>query len=191
MNAITFVTIFYGNPSYIQKQYVYNDGEVELDTGIILKKTYAIEISFQHFGNIIGAERLMGDANEYFRIMRNGTSAELYLGYKMGSGSWKNNTVTIDEKKHTLKWGKEKFIVLDDTTLYTSYASADSTTSLLLWHQNDRYGNFKIYSLKIFNEADSLILNLIPCLDPNGTACFYDTVTDKFIYPTAGKLKAD
>lgn len=48
-----------------------------------------------------------------------------------------------------------------------------------------------IYNFKLYNNANELIQDLRPCLDPKGTVCFYDTVTKKYFYNQGkGTLKA-
>lgn len=41
---------------------------------------------------------------------------------------------------------------------------------------------YRIYGFIIKNANDALIMNLLPCLDKNGTPCMYDTVSRKPFY---------
>lgn len=44
----------------------------------------------------------------------------------------------------------------------------------------------KLYGFKIW-DGDELALDLIPALDPDGTACLYDDVSDMFLYNAGTK----
>lgn len=41
---------------------------------------------------------------------------------------------------------------------------------------------YRLYRFTIKNVNDALIMNLLPCLDKNGTPCMYDTVSKKPFY---------
>lgn len=70
----------------------------------------------------------------------------------------------------------------------------DGTFTFCLFMTSGAYNSYcKIFSCKIYDD-NKLLLNMVPCLDNNGTPCMYDSVskqsfynqgTGKFLYAVA------
>lgn len=195
-SCLDLATDIISAPEYTPLDYVYNNGQVELDTEIVLKSTDKFEIVFEHYGTAIDYERLFGTANSEYSFIRwvdsSSNPTETYKFYTDNETyKYVLSKPVTDEGKHTVLMNAGKGLLLDGETVISSYQSVDSTSTMRLWHQSDRYGNYKIYSVKVWDKKDNLINQIIPCKDIEGTICMFDIFTQQFLYPSTGELKYD
>ena len=165
-------------------EYIENISESYIDTGLYANYNWKYEIvvednAFSQYENYFGTN----EAN--MRLLRNNYEDSLLFCY----GIVNTYSCAITGKKVTICVDKNKLYI--DNELIATRPENTSTTSfdrtLLLFqarYQNalDKYGVFKCYSFKAWNEDDVLVLDLRPCLDNLSVPCMYDKVSKKYFY---------
>lgn len=96
--------------------------------------------------------------------------------------------VTINNATGSINWNGDtsKTFTFSDETV-TNNASANNKMLLFASWKNsgeaiDAYGVCKIYEFTMLNGSGAEKIHLLPCLDANGVACMYDTVSRQYFY---------
>ena len=178
----------------VRCEYLENNGTQWIDTGRRVKKSENIYIDAEFSSYNYGAYNFGwingDDADRRLCIQQYSTASWLYVGcdptfsgdnliFKTRFAIQINNTsktVYINDKKGFKKYDFDK--PFDDgvapcSAFLFSCNNNGSVTST---------GSAKIYEYALINEDGNYTQHLIPILDPNGTPCFYDTVSKKFHY---------
>ena len=165
-------------------EYIENTFESYIDTGLYANYNWKYEIVVED--NVYNQyENYFGTNSTNMRLLRGNSEGVLLFGY--GSESTYNYAIT--GKKVTICVDRNKLYI--DNELIVTRPENTSTTlfdrTLLLFQARynnalDKYGVFKCYSFKAWNENDVLVLDFRPCLDTQGIPCMYDEVSKRYFY---------
>lgn len=137
-------------------------------------------------GSLISSSPVNGTLYDLYRA--NGTK---YAQWGSGRGQKETTTLnTPDLLKHTLKDTRSiKTITFDGTDItYTRYSYADYlfaekytdlTTSTI---EASHFIKAKIYSFKVTDASNNVVLDLVPVVDTNGDVGMYDSVSGTIFY---------
>ena len=143
-----------------------------------------------------------GDKESQLRfLIGNGGSATQYFG-ALANGYWGVGTTGEDPyfdiprtEKITVDVVFEDYKItstIDGVVKYKTGSSLSTKNFLLCGYDTTTYmfkGN--VYGCSYTSVSENLVLDLRPCIHPNGTVCFYDMVTKKYFYNQGtGELKA-
>ena len=158
---------------------IYFDGNCYIDTGL-KHATCRIETAVKYEA---GHSRRMltgwSGAGSYWGMMSNGKMEV--------NGSGANTAILTDYTEIEIILDNENllFTVIADgetkpaTAVYTSYDNYTIGCTVPS-SSNKIIGN--VYYHRAYNATGDLVQDLRPCLDTNGTVCFYDMVTKKYFY---------
>lgn len=165
-------------------EYIENISESYIDTGLYANYNWKYEIVVED--NVCNQyENYFGTNSTNVRLLRGNNEGVLLFGY----GSESTHNYAITGKKVTICVDRNKLYIDNELIVTrpenTSTALFDRT--LLLFqarYQNalDKYGVFKCYSFKAWNENDVLVLDFRPCLDTQGIPCMYDEISKRYFY---------
>lgn len=168
---------------YTILDYVQFNKDKRYDTGIVCDQDTILEITFT---------REDSDAAYLYGVRNSGNTASV-TAYMSNSGAWrfgnkyKNYTLTLNTV-HTAKVQKSGITMDGAKTSFTS-SNFTANATLLVGTSRGTSGDLasaqfigKIYSLKLYDGSE-LILDWIPCINPDGITGFYDTVGNKFVSP--------
>ena len=135
--------------------------------------------------DINGVRRAEG-ANSVYLFWGIQDDNKLYAG--CGTGSWGTSSILGDTNWHVFSnrnTASQQGFYVDDNLVYsgTKITSNHTPLSLQLWKCHGHSFSFdnrkKWWRLTLNGEVKH---NLLPCLDPTGTPCMFDTVTQKPFY---------
>lgn len=168
---------------YIELEYIQSSGSQYINTGFKPNSNTKIIITFMKVGNIIDYERLFGS-------MSNSSATTLLRSNRSNSFEYKLNnsvktSVTINANTQYTIEATNSYIKLNNSTSNFSAVSYTATTNLELLHNHDRYGTFRVYSCKVYDNG-TLIRDFVPAKrKSDNVICLYDKVTETF-YTNAG-----
>lgn len=174
--------ILYG---YTPLEYIESTGTQYIDTGIVPNENTIVEVELmKDSGSEILWERILGVDNQFMIYIdaKKGTSDKRFKWFANINSGEKTIHVVEYDTKIKLKVGQGNIYYNDN--LATTYTTQPNTTTpiYLFWCKDaDRYGVYKLYSCKIYNDTE-LVRDFTPCLDKNNTACLYDKVNKQFYY---------
>lgn len=102
-------------------------------------------------------------------------------------GIWSLRRYNKRGMKTTLEYEEGTLIINGVVYAQTRLVEANpSSLTMFLYRLNNQgtaaaNNNFKIYAFSGYDN-DELSVNLVPCLDADGVACFYDTVNKQTCY---------
>lgn len=181
-------------------EYVYSGGSVVFDTGIkpIPSKTRAI-ITLAPM-TVSSTEKAM------FGQRSSSTWGDKYSTYVLLNSSyfrmdWIGNGTTkafIPTKEHIYQFDCRNASARINGSSYSSSVTKDgaaSSYSFYLFAMNDK-GKTKaglaqrLYAARIYTDGVNVSANYLPCVDNDGVAALYDTVSGMVCYPESGTLTA-
>lgn len=192
------------NPSrlpvgYTEVEYIQNTGTSYLDTAIKVKGTYKIEAEMQqvtetNYGRLFGCGTWNGTYGLQFAYQDYSGIKCIHMHF-FGTSGWNSNTsFAFDYLKHTYTYNDGVFSIdssqagaSTSSTGYTAqdnlgvftYIASGRPSSSGYWGQEHMKG--KMYSFKIWDENDTLVRDLVPCIrDNDNTVGAYDLVNDVF-----------
>lgn len=173
---------------YTELEYIESTGTQYVDTKYICSNDTKIEIDFTVVNFDTRLNALFGiidtsvGANSYFYSWINNKNLQLRFG-KVG----KTMPTKLEiGQRYVLIQGKQKASVNDVELGGWSNALTKATNSIFLMAlRNNTIASYqfkgRIYGFKIY-ENDILVMNLIPVLDNNKIPCFYDKISNEFLY---------
>lgn len=194
---------------YTKLEYIRKTGTDRIDLGLKYNVNMIAGIRWQGpiTGNsawpvMFGQFSTQGYSGDYyqsfaFRTLDGGKSLTIYHGFAPNTtyGDMVEMKNFVDDKVHDFEFREESLVIdgvektyeqlfIEDgqsfrgqdnskiSTRYNMYLFADARTG--------RPSAFKLYNFYLRNNAEDLtLLNLIPCRNPSGTICFYDTAGQK------------
>ena len=173
--------ILYG---YTPIEYIESTGTQYINTNVIPNENTVVEIELmKNSGSEILWERILGVDNQFMVYIdaKLGTSDKRYKLYaNINSGEKFIHLVEYDVKIK-LKVGQGNIYYND--SLATTYSTTPNTTIpiyLFFCKDADKYGVYKLYSCKIWDNA-TLIRNYTPAIKDD-VLCLYDKVNKQFYY---------
>lgn len=184
---------------YTEVEYIQNTGTSYLDTAITVKGTYKIEAEMQqvtetNYGRLFGCGTWDGAYGLQFDYQDYSGIKCIHMHF-FGTSDWNYNTsFAFDYLKHTYTYNDGVFSI-DSSQAGASTSSTDYTAQDNLgvftyinngrpsdsgyWGEEHMKG--KMYSFKIWDENDTLVRDLVPCVkDSDDTVGAYDIVNDVF-----------
>ena len=178
-----------GKPIFLD--YIEFDGASYIDTGILYPDGCDGTWTVKGKANMDGAFRVL--------LATKAVSGSYYgkgSNNKWGLGStycFDVNGDVLTEAQVVFKKNQVQATV-DGVTLTRSATQSQSTIKLGGTNLASDLKNYfigEVYGCKYVDINNNLIIDLRPCIHPNGTVCFYDTVTKKYFYNQGtGTLKA-
>ena len=184
------------NKPYTRIQYIEGTTcEQYIDTGIIPtsdmtyygKFGFVEFISSQNILQLFGSRNASGIPNGIYASIRNtGTGLDFFdtSRYELSTSVTRNDVFdfAIDNHVSTIKKngtvvGTHTFSTTTNTTNYTLHLNALITGGVV----DNIKGTSRIYSFKVLNRG-TLVRDMIPVLDNEGTPCMYDKVNDRLYY---------
>lgn len=176
-----------GQGLYTELEYIESTGTQYIDTKYICSNDTKIEINFV-ISNFDTRNALFGviDSNV-------GTGSYFYswiynkkLQLRFGAGGKTMSAELETGQRYVLIQGKQKASVNDVELGGWSNALTATTNSIFLMAlRNNTAASYqfkgRIYSFKIY-ENDILVMDLTPVLDSSKVPCFYDKISNEFLY---------
>ena len=177
---------------FVSVQYIESTGSQYIDTGINAKqhKNVLVEIdgnytSLKSSQYVFGAGSSKSGVNSWILM---GQLNSLGIVGQMGKGETEKAIVESDTARHTFvldvvsnKAKVDSNIIDLDTSELNDIDYNYALFTINNGGNLSSKSNFRIYSCRI-TENNTLLLNLIPCLDNEGNACMYDTVSEQCFY---------
>lgn len=172
---------------YVLLKYIQSSGRQYIDTGVVPNENTVVEIEFMKLEDNVNYERIFG-VKDYYEVLRDSNDSNTDdWTFKINRTA--NNT-GISVKIGSFGYGKN---ILKTTTssvylngvLINEFSKLTPNTgkTMYLFYANnaDRYGTFRLYSCKIYNNTE-LIRDFVPMLDKDSVVCLYDNITKTFFY---------
>ena len=161
--------------------YIQGDRNSYIDTEIVGNNMYKYELVFEdstctYYENFFGAKGLKVQRRidvERFDILYNKKSYESVGGAVLN----KKLKLYIDVNKVYIN-----DILILEMNKPTELLSHEVRMYLFSFNPKDVYSDMKCYSFKTWNENNTLVQDLRPCLDTKGVPCMYDKVSKKYFY---------
>ena len=182
-----------GKPIFLD--YVIFDGNSWIDTGIKPIFGDELEITAQ-IGEAVAGQNyvLFGTGTssiQFTGLIESKRVFNRYFGTTAGRSTNADTTATY----HTYLFKNDGSVYQNGKLITSPFTVTEATVNSNLTIGTRGYateywlGN--IYNAKLLSADGTVKLDLRPCIDPNGTVCFYDTVTNKYFYNQGtGTLKA-
>lgn len=180
---------------YTKVEYLQSTGSQYINTGYILKANDKVEVTFSSQGRnayeeIFGARKSNSDYNAYVLFSRfarrNNLTFNRSGNEREGNGIDLNTIYTAycDGATCTLKQGDTLVQTVTSTGTVNDCINScglftintDSGTGFT----KDTFSNMKIYSFKIINASNEVVMNLVPVVD-DGVGYMYDTVSQTLL----------
>lgn len=168
-------------------EYIQSSGSQYIQTGFTANQDTRLKMKFQIVGSQSGHNWLYGS-----RISGSSSSFGFFWNYsaeKFGGSYGKNQVdisnevgendlVSVDHNKNVLTFNSVQYIfpVQTFTTPVPLPLLVRSTNGTLA-----AYSHAKLYYCQIYDDGN-LVRDYLPALDPDGTACLYDSVNKEFVY---------
>ena len=164
---------------YTQLNYIENTG----NACIFITKTmpFKIELEFAPDLDFIisGYGCMFGfDSNFQAAFAGNGKAN---IGNAISSATFFSDNVRTNVKCYLSSVKTQTYYYVNDSD--TGLTRASTTTSWVLFaatSSGSHPARGKMYSFKMWNDNNELIMNLIPCIDPNNIYGMYDVINDVF-----------
>lgn len=177
---------------YTELEYIEKDGFTQfINTGLIPQPDWTYEFDFERIGRF---SYLCGSDENYKEGSFN-ISIDLKTGEGLRTlnfGTWfSTSRITPPINKRMVITKKPNQFIIGTNTYNINIGNIKAEYPLVIFTTN-RNGQpqtaeawvqqYRLYRFSIKNANEELIMNLLPCLDKNGTPCMYDTVKRKFHY---------
>ena len=183
---------------YTKLEYIESTGTQYINTKIKNNQVYGYEIEFQSMG-------IVKSNGSYFLdgiFGSNGTGKDTKLWFSFPDKDTARNSISIIGKAYSSNnmsyeeyYKKHKIIVLNYEIFYDNFKineydsnlKGSGTSNIFVFAVND-YGNpfyyskTRIFSLKLYDNANNVIINYVPALDEKDKPCMYDTVSGVTFY---------
>ena len=217
INAISYYAYYSPTPKpepvlpegYTQLNYIQSTGTQYIDTGASFSNGVRVETKFNLISITASSKKtpIFGAHNASEPYGRDYLSVDLSKNFEIGGGAgyryFKNNTIATNvdyEVEASNIPGQETLIVngeLYKPTGGQAYATPFTDLPLYLFKvnvTNDQWfenASMKLYYMKMYDDADTLVRNFVPCKNPAGTAGLYDLIGGEFYTtPTTVALPA-
>lgn len=168
-------------------QYIRSSGTQYINLGIPANTVYGVEFKFVPYGNsdVAYESYLSGRLDNFTIAEQNTTYSQAYLKIR-GTEIFSSVSVNTSFSNPNILRIMNGTVTLNSNT-YSATTSAISTYSDNLYLFNNpalsRYATMYFMELKLYaSDYTTLLADLIPCKDPNGTVCVYDKVKKKYLY---------
>jgi len=177
----------------------FDSDSIEYETKLAWRYNGAYYVAFGGEGTCSGTTTIASDSPGSIKVAGNPGAPQFVIGTRtIGNFTGMNGTVNT-YKLYVDKTSRSVIVTLDETQRTSSLAGTPATDkNILIGNLIGTVGNcdFKdgrMYYFKITKDG-VLVRDMIPVLDADGVACFYDRVTKTFFYSTgmlfvAGPLK--
>ena len=182
---LTFSTDAILPQGYTKCEYLESTGVQYIDTGIVATNNTKVKIDFSFTKNeqsgLLGGR--VGFKNNSFSVQ---VSSTKYITFGFGN----NTDITSksnDTNRHTILKDKSKNyydgVLISENQISNTFSTKHNVFLFSINNNGTPYVtcNAKIYNFK-FYENDTLIQDLIPCLDNNAIPCMYDTISGQTFY---------
>jgi len=176
----------------IELDYIESTGTQYIDTEIVPNSKTKIKVDYQLTNNNSNGTSV-GIVGAYEYIESTGISNGMLLGansnnfqFAYGWG-FNGKSKAVDTNRHTAIINDNGICTFDGETLVTLEdvkGSLDVNKSIFLGWSNggtNQKAIMRLYSCEIW-EDEELIRDYIPVIDPNGTVCLYDKVSQTYFY---------
>jgi hypothetical protein len=155
------------------------DTGVSVGTGSIVEVKYKFNHPASSWRSLYGNTRI-GNSRYMFSFTMNYDSQMLSPSYDV----FYDIRYNVDTDVHTVRQESENFYI-DNVLVHAAQQSVFTNPSTLCLFSRERgalpfIGN--IYFAKIWDSNNTLVRDMIPVLDEDGTPCMFDTVEGKFYY---------
>lgn len=166
--------------------YLIGDGASWIDTGIVGNNKYKYELVFKDDTN--------NSYENYFGVYNNTSVVNLSVQRRTNELVFNINYDKLYQWVAGNTLGDKMTIYIDANKVYkngtliqtmtepTEIISYGGSTYLFDRNPHDVCSDMKCYSFKTWNENNTLVQDLRPCLDTKGVACMYDEVSKKYFY---------
>ena len=171
--------------------YIESNGSQWLDTEYLVSPQTKIEADFRLMARGSQYRVFSAEAGDFFYSVYQGASGNWAYAFQDSTGNWVDSGVATDTKRHTILFdGTNRVFRIDggeavDVAIETGAATKRATVSLCIGVQNkgtsvSNNSKHRIYGFRIY-EAGELKRDYRPCVDVNGHAGLYDTLTGDVI----------
>lgn len=168
---------------YTRLEYIESAGAQYINTGIIPSSKTKIAVDFQVTQKTAENNDIFGVVGQFaFRQYMNNDF------FRTVSGSFADFSSDVSIfSRHTVVKTMESTVIDDIYSAYTLPSTVVNHLLLFAYSSGEsiyNYGYLRMYSCAIYDD-DSLVRNYIPCVDSNGVAGLYDTISKQF-YSSSG-----
>lgn len=177
---------------YTELEYIEKDGFSQyINTGLIPQPEWTYEFDFERIGRfnyLCGSDIAHNKGSFNISIDLNSGKGLRTLNF----GIWFNDSkITPPINKRMIITKKPNQFIIGTNTYNIKIGNIESKYPLVIFTTN-RNGQpqisknflqqYRLYRFSIKNANEELIMNLLPCLDKNGTPCMYDTISKQAFY---------
>lgn len=173
-----------GYPS-AELAYIESTGSQWLNTGINGADVWYVEFKFTPITKLNPHSSYIGSYIDDFTLGGFVDLNKVYLRYRTGEAfsQWtvsttEPNTLTISDGKVTLN--------SQETSLSTSNSISQSNTLIYIFNNSSsgdsRPSAMRFYSLKLYDNSNNLLADIIPVLDADNVPCAWDRVRKLYLY---------
>ena len=168
------------------------DGNSYIDTGIVVRNGYTIDLTFASTIDRYNQEPICGSGDVV------GYTYDRFGGYGIGLKSYFvavreiRDEASID--KNELETTTVTFAIDEKVNFSHKFTNVNNNGSCLVMGQNycnnsnpaspdyKTSNTVKLYDFKIYDDNDTLLIHLRPCLDTEGIPCMYDEVSKQYFH---------
>lgn len=164
--------------TFTRLEYIKSNGTQYIDTGVLQSTIKKYELVWM--GDGINIPTLGGKSGGWG--FNDSLLSYLYSGgaiyYSSGNGSFVrvNGTTGV---KYTEIYNNGTLSVNGQTG---NIGTLKKNINLTIFYGGGKYGNGKIYSMKIYDQSMNLIRDFLPVKDSSEVVCLYDNVSKKYFY---------
>ena len=173
-----------GYPS-VELAYLESTGSQWINTGINGADVWYVEFKFTPITKLNPHSSYIGSYIDDFTLGGFVDLNKVYLRYRTGEAfsQWtvsttEPNTLTISDGKVTLN--------SQETSLSTSNSISQSNTLIYIFNNSSsgdsRPSAMRFYSLKLYDNSNNLLADIIPVLDADNVPCAWDRVRKLYLY---------
>lgn len=164
--------------TFTRLEYIKSNGTQYIDTGVLQNTIKKYELVWM--GDETSVPTLGGKSGGWG--FKDSLISYLYAGnaiyYSSGNGNFvrMNGTTGV---KYTEIYNNGTLSVNGQTG---NIGTLQKNINLTIFYGGGKYGNGKIYSMKIYDQSMNLIRDFLPVKDSSGVVCLYDNVSKKYFY---------
>lgn len=177
---------------YTKLNYLEKDGYTQyINTGIIPQPEWTYEFDFErigHFSYLCGSDLAYNQGAFNISI---DLKEEAFGLRTLNFGYWYRSKISPQINKRMIITKKPIQFIIGTVARDIPISGVTAEYPLVIFTTN-RNGQpqiadafvqqYRLYRFSIKNANEELIMNLLPCLDKNGTPCMFDTVSRKPFY---------
>lgn len=177
---------------YTELEYIEKDGFSQyINTGLIPQPEWTYEFDFKRIGRfsyLCGSDKSYKEGSFNINIDLKSREGLRTLNF----GTWFNKSnIEPQINKRMIITKKPNQFIIGTNTYDINIGNIKAEYPLVIFTTN-RNGQpqiseawlqqYRLYRFSIKNANEELIMNLLPCLDKNGTPCMYDTISKQAFY---------